>query len=64
MLSKRRFLMSPDQIVREIEEKFEEYLEMSENPDRIVSGILAKKIIRLTEYIEYLEKRLYDDCAK
>lgn len=56
--------MNPEQIVKEIEEKFQEHLEMSENPDRLVSGILAKKIIRLTEYIEYLEKRLYDDCAK
>jgi hypothetical protein len=48
--------MKPDELIREVEEHASEWLEMSEDPAKLLAGILAAKIIKLTEYIEYLEK--------
>ena len=50
--------MNAETVIREVKEHASEWLEMSDNPDRILSGILAHKIVELTSYIEYLEKRI------
>ena len=50
--------MNPTQVIREVVQDAAEYLEMAENPDAMVSGILATKIVYLREYVEYLERRL------
>ena len=50
--------MNPEAIIREVVQDAAEYLEMAENPDAMVSGILATKIVSLNAYIEYLERRL------
>ena len=50
--------MNPEAIIREVVQAAGEYLEHAENPDAMVSGILAAKIVSLQGYIEYLEKRL------
>jgi hypothetical protein len=50
--------MTTEDIIRQVQEDASEWLEMSENPDALVSGILAGKIIKLNSYIEYLEKRI------
>ena len=50
--------MTPEDIIREVQENAAEWLEMSKNPAELTAGILAKRIIVLTDYIEYLEKRL------
>ena len=50
--------MKADQIITQVREDASEWLEMSNNPDALVSGILANKIIKLESYIEYLERRL------
>lgn len=50
--------MNAGQVIREVVEAAGEYLEHSENPDAMVSGILATKIVNLQSYIEYLERRL------
>ena len=53
--------MTPEDIIRQVQENASEYLEMTEDPATFVAGILANKIIQLTSYIEYLEKRLNND---
>lgn len=50
--------MSAQDIIREVQESASEWLEMSEDPDTLVSVILANKIIKLQQHIQYLEKRL------
>lgn len=50
--------MTPEQLIKEVQEKASEYLEMTEDPAALVAGILANKVIKLQDYIEYLEKRL------
>lgn len=50
--------MTAQDIIKQVEENASEWLEMTKNPDAIVSGILANKIVKLQEHIEYLEKRL------
>ena len=55
--------MSAEDIILEVKEIAGEWLEMTENPDALVSGILANRIIKQKDYIEYLEKRLDYVCA-
>ncbi len=50
--------MTGAEIIREVQENASEWLEMSENPDKFMSGILAQRIVNLNNRIEYLEKRL------
>jgi flagellar biosynthesis chaperone FliJ len=50
--------MNANEIIREVQENASEYLEMVDNPEAFVSGVLATKIVKLQNYIEYLEKRL------
>ncbi len=50
--------MSADKIIEEIREQYSEWIEMSEDPATFVAGVLAIKIIKLNEHIEYLERRL------
>lgn len=45
-------------IVEEIKEKYYEYLEMMENPDSFVIGVMAKEILKLNNYINFLQKRI------
>jgi hypothetical protein len=51
--------MTPIDIIRQVQEHSSEWLEMTDNPDAIVSIILANKLLQLTEYIEFLEKRVH-----
>lgn len=46
------------QILTETATKAAEWLEMADNPDRLLSGILANEIAKRDEYIEYLKRRL------
>lgn len=48
--------MTPDEVISEAKEKAGEWLEMSDNPDRMLSGILAKHIVSLLDYIDYLNR--------
>jgi len=50
--------MNSNQILQQTKQDYSEWLEMSENPDALVSGILAGKIVKLKDHIEYLERRL------
>jgi hypothetical protein len=50
--------MNATDIIKDTQAYASEWLEMSDNPDAIVSGILANKIVSLLSYIEYLEKRI------
>lgn len=55
--------MNAENILNDVREKYSEYLEMHKNPDALVSGILAIKIVNLMKHIEYLEKRLEHVCT-
>jgi len=50
--------MTPAEVIKEVQENASEWLEMSDNPAEVVAGILAQKIVYLSDYIEYLERRL------
>ena len=50
--------MTAQDVINEVKEKAIEWLEMSEDPATLVAGILANKIVKLNEQIEYLERRL------
>jgi hypothetical protein len=51
--------MSPEQIVikQEIERSFE-WLEMAQDPTAFLAVVLAARIVKQNEHIEYLERRL------
>jgi flagellar biosynthesis chaperone FliJ len=50
--------MNATEVIRQVQENASEWLEMSQNPDELIKGILANKIVKLQDHIEYLEKRL------
>ena len=50
--------MDAFELIRTVEELAAEYLEMSENPSQIVIQVLANKVIKLQDYVQYLEKRV------
>ena len=53
--------MNAQEIILQVQEEAAEWLEMSNNPSAFVAGVLANKIIKLNEHIEYLERRLRHD---
>lgn len=50
--------MNAEELIKEVYDEASEYAEMTKDPALFVAGILANKVIKLTEQIEYLEKRL------
>lgn len=50
--------MNYQDIIDKVRENASEWLEMSENPDEIIIGILAKKLANLKVENEILEERL------
>jgi hypothetical protein len=50
--------MTADEIVSEVKEQASEWIEMSEDPATLVARILAQRIVKMNDYIEYLERRL------
>lgn len=55
--------MNASDVIREVQENASEWLEMVENPAELVAGILANKVVALTSYIQYLEKRIKNDSS-
>jgi len=50
--------MKPIDIIRDAEIYAQEHLEMIDEPYKLISIVLANRIISLQDYVEYLEKRL------
>lgn len=50
--------MNADDIINEVIDNAYEWLEMSDEPATLVAGILANKIVKLNEYIKFLEERV------
>ena len=50
--------MNINDVINDTIDECYEYLEMSDDPSTYLMGLLANKIIKLNEQIEYLEKRL------
>ncbi len=55
--------MSHQEIINHVRDHASEWLEMSENPDEIIIGILAKKIVSLEIEKQILEDRLKNRYA-
>jgi hypothetical protein len=51
--------MNANDVINEVIDNASEYLEMVEDPAIMVAGILANKIVKLNEYIKFLEKRVH-----
>ncbi len=62
-MSATEFIKQVDAVIKQVEKDASEWLEHAENPDAMVSGILASKIVGLNDYINYLEKRLQNDSS-
>lgn len=56
--------MSAEEIIKEIQKSASEWLEMSRDPDALLLAILANKVSKLSEYIQYLEKRVDHESRK
>lgn len=55
--------MNSQDIIMDVQQKASEWLEMSQDPSMFIAEILANKIIKLNEYIEFLERRLSYDIS-
>lgn len=55
--------MNPDDVIKKVEDNVSEWSEMSANPGYFIARVLATKIIKLEQHIEYLEKRLKHDSS-
>lgn len=49
---------TPESIIKEIEEEFSEWIEMTNDPATFVAWVLAKRIIKQSDKIDYLQRRL------
>lgn len=50
--------MTAEDIIREVQQETAEWLEMTQYPSDFLVGVLATKILKMKEHIQYLEKRL------
>lgn len=50
--------MNPHILINETHQKYSEWIEMQDDPSAFVAEILAKKVIDLQNYIQYLERML------
>ncbi len=50
--------MTPQDIIKEVEENASEWLEHATDPASFVAGILANRVIQLNQHIDYLKKVL------
>jgi hypothetical protein len=50
--------MTPQEIISQAHDRASEWVEMSDNPAAVVAGVLARHIVELNNYIDYLERRL------
>lgn len=50
--------MTPHNLINDMHQKYAEWIEMQDDPSAFVAEVLAKKVIALEMYIEYLEKRV------
>ncbi len=56
--------MNAQQVITQVRDNASEWLEMTEKPDEMLNEILAIRILKLQEHIEYLQKRIsyYERC--
>ena len=50
--------MTGEEIIREIQETYAEWFEMTDKPQELLLGILASRLAGSVEHVNYLEKRL------
>lgn len=52
--------MNPEELIKEVREKYLEHIEMFENQDQIMCKILAALLIKERQHSEYSKKLLKD----
>ena len=50
--------LSKHKVLKEVQEKYVEWLEMSTDPQSLILGVMLDKVVKLQSQVEYLEKRL------
>ncbi len=53
--------MNSSDVIAKVSEQYSEWLEMVEDPSLFIASVLANKVIKLEDYISYLEKRLKNE---
>ncbi len=50
--------MKAEQLIKEVREHCEEYLELVQDPSLFIAGVIAHKYVELNSRLEYLDKRI------
>lgn len=50
--------MTSEELIKQIQDEAGEWIEMSNDPWKVVCNVLASEVVELKAYIEYLERRL------
>jgi len=51
-------MISKESVLKEVQESYGEWLEMSDDPKSMIADILSQKVVSLSAHIIYLERRL------
>ena len=52
--------MTSDELIKEVEDKWAEWIEMSQDPGYFVARVLAYEYSKLVDYLDFLEKVIDD----
>ena len=55
--------MTSKELIRQVQDQYQEWFEMTESPKDLLVEILASKLVGMMQYKEYLEKRFNYDSA-
>lgn len=50
--------MTPEELVRQIQDQYQEWFEMTDNSRDLLVSILASKLLGIMQYTAHLEKKL------
>lgn len=53
--------MNAKELIEKVQNDASEWIEMSDDPYRVVCNVLANQVISLKSYIQYLERRVDHD---
>lgn len=56
--------MTVQQVISDVCSHASEWMEMTDDPASLAAVILANKVVKLNEYIDFLEKRLQYETSK
>lgn len=50
--------MTGEDLIRQVQEEYSEYLEMVQCPATFVAGVLAGRMVTMMDHMEFIERRL------